>query len=154
MDNIPVKVTLWDTKQAFQREREVGVKIRTFHHRQSRHIGHRGGVAWETTRYLRKQDERLEQKWQQPYEQLFDETGSRMWTSPEDRCIQEAREHRETNKLALLNVCAYYMNNATNPHHKEPKFNAKDDVRTFPTHSEHEELSWLSCKYHWCKEHR
>jgi hypothetical protein len=96
----------------------------------------------------------LEQKWQQPYEQLFDETGSRMWTSPEDRYIQGAREHGETNKLALLNVRAYHMDNATNPLHKEPKFNAKDDVRTFPTHSEHEELSWLSCKYHWCKEHR
>ncbi|KAI8402590.1 hypothetical protein FOFC_17905 [Fusarium oxysporum] len=154
VDDIPVRVTLRDTEQTFQKEREAGAKIRTYHHRQSRHMGHRGGVARETARYLRKQDERLEQKWQQPYEQLFDETGSRMWTSPEDRCIQGAREHGETNKLALLNVRAYHMDNATNPLHKEPKFNVKDDVRTFPTHPEHEELSWLSCKYHWCKEHR
>jgi hypothetical protein len=77
-----------------------------------------------------------------------------MWTSPEDRYIQGAREHGETNRLAPLNVRAYHMDNATNPLHKEPKFNVKDDVRTFPTHPEHEELSWLSCKYHWCKEHR
>ncbi|SCO87756.1 uncharacterized protein FRV6_11883 [Fusarium oxysporum] len=77
-----------------------------------------------------------------------------MWTSPEDRCIQGAREHSETNKLALLNVRAYHMDTATNPHHKEPKFNIKDNIRTFLTHSEHEELLWLSCKYHWCKEHR
>ncbi|KAH7468019.1 hypothetical protein FOMA001_g15870 [Fusarium oxysporum f. sp. matthiolae] len=154
IDDIPVRVTLQDTEQAFQKEREAGAKIRTYHNRQSRHMGHRGGIARETARYLRKQDERLEQKWQQPYEQLFDETGSRMWTSPEDKCIQEAREHGETNKLALLNVRAYHMDNATNPLHKEPKFNVKDDVRTFPTHAGHEELSWLSCKYHWCKEHR
>ncbi|KAL9572139.1 hypothetical protein ACKAV7_003717 [Fusarium commune] len=154
VDDIPVRVTLQDTERLFQKEREAGAKIRTYHHRRSRHMGHRGGVARETARYLRKQDERLEQKWQQSYEQLFDETGSRMWTSPEDRCTQGAREHGETNKLALLNVRAYHMDNATNPHHKEPKFNIKDDVRTFPTHSEHEELSWLSCKYHWCKEHR
>ncbi|KAJ0128891.1 hypothetical protein HZ326_28016 [Fusarium oxysporum f. sp. albedinis] len=46
------------------------------------------------------------------------------------------------------------MDNATNPLHKEPKFNAKDNVRTFPTYLEHEELSWLLCKYHWYKEHR
>ncbi|KAH7461789.1 hypothetical protein FOMA001_g18899 [Fusarium oxysporum f. sp. matthiolae] len=154
VDDIPVRVTLRDTEQAFQKEREAGAKARTYRYRQSRHMGHRGGVARETARYLRKQDERLEQKWQQPYEQLFDETGSRMWTSPEDRCIQGAREHGETNKLALLNVRAYHMDNATNPLHKEPKFNVKDDVRTLPTHPEHEELSWLSCKYHWCKEHR
>ena len=154
VDDIPVRVTLRDTEQAFQKEREAGAKIRTYHHQRSRHMGHRGGIARETARYLRKQDERLEQKWQQPYEQLFDETGSRMWTSPEDRCIQGAREHGETHKLALLNVRAYHMDNAINPLHKEPKFNIKDDVRTFPTHSEHEKLSWLSCKYHWCKEHR
>jgi hypothetical protein len=154
VDEIPVRVTLRDTEQVFQKRREAGAKIRTYHRRQSRHMGHRGGVARETARYLRKQDERLEQKWQQPYEQLFDETGSRMWTSPEDRYIQGAREHGETNRLAPLNVRAYHMDNATNPLHKEPKFNVKDDVRTFPTHSEHEELSWLSCKYHWCKEHR
>ncbi|KAH7475360.1 hypothetical protein FOMA001_g11755 [Fusarium oxysporum f. sp. matthiolae] len=127
IDDIPVRVTLQDTEQAFQKEREAGAKIRTYHNRQSRHMGHRGGIARETARYLRKQDERLEQKWQQPYEQLFDETGSRMWTSPEDKCIQEAREHGETNKLALLNVRAYHMDNATNPLHKEPKFNVKDD---------------------------
>ncbi|SCO87742.1 uncharacterized protein FRV6_11869 [Fusarium oxysporum] len=77
-----------------------------------------------------------------------------MWTSPEDRCIQGAREHGETNKLALLNVRAYHIDTATNLHHKEPKFNIKDNIRTFLTHLEHEELSWLSCKYHWCKEHR
>ncbi|SCO87530.1 uncharacterized protein FRV6_11657 [Fusarium oxysporum] len=139
IDDIPVRVTLRDTEQAFQKEREAGAKIRTYHHRRSRHIGHRGGIARETARYLRKQDERLNQKWQQPYEQLFDETGNRMWTSQEDKCIQEAREHGETSKFASLNIRAYHIDNATNPHHKEPKFNVKDD---------------LSCKYHWCKEHR
>ncbi|KAJ0125690.1 Uncharacterized protein HZ326_28581 [Fusarium oxysporum f. sp. albedinis] len=54
VDNILVRVTLRDTEQIFQKEREAGAKICTYYNRQSRHMGHRGGVARETARYLCK----------------------------------------------------------------------------------------------------
>ncbi|KAL9570381.1 hypothetical protein ACKAV7_005460 [Fusarium commune] len=147
------KTELRKKEEAFNKEREAGDKIRTYHYRHSRNMGHRGGAARATARYLRKEDERIENKWKQAYEPLFDEIGTRMYLSPEDRCIQGAREHRDTQELEMIHVRAYHTNDAMNPLHKEEKFNKQDDIRTLPTHEEHAEVSWVSCKAHWCKIH-
>ncbi|KAG7419477.1 hypothetical protein Forpe1208_v003480 [Fusarium oxysporum f. sp. rapae] len=154
VDDVPARVTLQDTEEAVKKEREAGNEIRARKYHQSRSMGHRGGAARAAARHLRREDERIEQRWRQPYEPLFDETGIRIWTSNEERCLQGAREHGNTNKLEVLHVRAYHMSDATNPLHKEPKFDPKDDLRTFPTHPGHKELSWVSCKYHWCGMHK
>ncbi|EXK75750.1 hypothetical protein FOQG_19485 [Fusarium oxysporum f. sp. raphani 54005] len=77
--------TLQKKEEAVKKEREAETKTRTYHHRHPRSMGHRGGAARLTARYLRKEDERLENKWKQPYEPLRDEVGKRMYLSPEDR---------------------------------------------------------------------
>ncbi|KAF4339822.1 pol poly [Fusarium beomiforme] len=153
VDAIPVRTTLRDTEEMVQRDREAGDRLRTRMHQSARSIGHRGGAARQTARALRKKDERIENKWKESYEPLFDETGNRMYLSPEDRCIQGAREHENTNELHDINVRAYHTADAMNPRHKEPKFNKEDDVRTLPTNPHHDDVSWISCKYHWCETH-
>ncbi|KAG7405064.1 Retrotransposon-like protein 1 [Fusarium oxysporum f. sp. rapae] len=56
------KSELRKKEEAFNKEREAGDKIRTYHRQHSRNMGHRGGAARATARYLRKEDERLENK--------------------------------------------------------------------------------------------
>ncbi|KAK2666615.1 hypothetical protein RAB80_017732 [Fusarium oxysporum f. sp. vasinfectum] len=90
--------TLQKKEEAVKQEREAETRTRTYHQRHSRSMGHRGGAARLTARYLRKEDERLENKWKQPYEPLCDEAGKRMYLSPEDRYMQGAKEHGNTEK--------------------------------------------------------
>ncbi|EXL40782.1 hypothetical protein FOCG_16726 [Fusarium oxysporum f. sp. radicis-lycopersici 26381] len=154
IDDIPVRTTLRSTEEAWKKECEAGNHIRTKKHQNARSMGHRGGAARRAARDLRKQDEQLEQKWKQKYEPLYDEFGSRIYTSHEDFCLQGAREHGNTNELETIPVRAYHTNDATNPLHKEEKYDQQDDVRTLPTHEQHKQISWISCKYHWCDTHK
>lgn len=154
IDNIPVRTTLRDTEKAWKEECEAGNHIRTRRHQNARSMGHRGGAARRAARDLRKQDEQLEQKWKQKYEPLYDESGTRMYTTHEDFCLQGAREHGNTEKLETIPVRAYHTNDAMNPLHKEEKYDQRDDVRTLPTHEQHKHISWISCKYHWCDTHK
>lgn len=153
IDAIPVRTTLRSTEEAWKKECEAGNHIRTKTHQNARSMGHRGGAARRAARELRKQDEQLERKWKQKYEPLYDEFGSRIYTSHEDFCLQGAREHGNTNELETIPVRAYHTNDATNPLHKEEKYDQQDDVRTLPTHEQHKQISWISCKYHWCDTH-
>jgi hypothetical protein len=77
-----------------------------------------------------------------------------MYLSPEDRYIQGAKEHGNTEKIEEIYVRAYHQHDAMNPLHREQKFNKDDDVRTLPTNPNHRDISWVSCKYHWCEHHR
>ncbi|KAK2675221.1 hypothetical protein RAB80_010205 [Fusarium oxysporum f. sp. vasinfectum] len=146
--------TLQKKEEAVKQEREAETRTRTYHQRHSRSMGHRGGAARLTARYLRKEDERLENKWKQPYEPLCDEAGKRMYLSPEDRYMQGAKEHGNTEKVEEIYVRAYHQHDAMNPLHREQQFNKNDDVRTLPTNPNHKDISWVSCKYHWCEHHR
>ncbi|KAF6527467.1 hypothetical protein HZS61_010511 [Fusarium oxysporum f. sp. conglutinans] len=148
------KTALQKKEEAVKKEREAETKTRTYHKRHSRSMGHRGGAARLAARYLRKEDERLENKWKLPYEPLRDEVGKRMYLSPEDRYIQGAKEHGNTEGNEEIYVRAYHQHDAMNPLHREQKFNKDDDVRTLPTNPNHKDISWVSCKYHWCEHHR
>jgi hypothetical protein len=153
LDDIPTKTTIKEKENLVLQEREAEAQARARRHRNSRSMGHRGGAARSTAHYLRKEDERLENKWKQTYQPLYDESGIRMFNSPEDMYIQGAREHEDTKKAENIHIRAYHMAEAMNPHHKEPKFDTRDDIRTLPTNPGHDEISWASCRYHWCKLH-
>jgi hypothetical protein len=103
---------------------------------------------------MRQEDQRLEAKWKKPYEPLYEENGNRYFNSPEDGCIQKAREHTDTLGQESILLRAYHTCDALNPLHKEPKYDARDDVRTSPTHPQHLEIAWASCKSHWCQLHQ
>jgi hypothetical protein len=77
-----------------------------------------------------------------------------MYLSPEDRYIQGAKEHGNAENNEEIHVRAYHQHDAMNPLHREQKFNENDDVRTLPTNPNHKDISWVSCKYHWCENHR
>ncbi|KAI3577671.1 hypothetical protein IWW34DRAFT_624302, partial [Fusarium oxysporum f. sp. albedinis] len=51
-----------------------------------------------------------------------------------------AKEYNKTNKLILLNIYAYYIDNTINLLYKEPKFNIKDNIRIFLIYIGYKEL--------------
>lgn len=154
IDKIPIRTTMQATERAFEEERTSKNELRTQNYRNSRSMGHRGGAARAAALYLRHEDERLEQKWKEPYEPLYDEQGLRYWNTNKEMCIQTAKEHTNTDNLSSLHIRAYHTNDATNPLLKEPKYDTRDDIRTLPTHPQHQEIAWISCRYHWCKAHK
>jgi hypothetical protein len=159
IDDIPTRTrnvatchTLLQHKEEVVRlEREAGDEIRKRRNNHVRSMGHRGGQARQVARLTRQEDQRLEAKWKKSYEPLYEENGNRYYSSPEDRCIQRAKEH--TPDMENIMVRAYHTCDALNPLHKEPKYDARDDVRTSPTHPQHLEIAWVSCKNHWCQSH-
>ena len=114
-------------------------------------MGYRGGIAKATARMLRKQDKDIENKWKKPYTPFYDEQGIRSFSSPKEMYIQSSREHGNTTATENIHVQAYHMTEVMNLYHKEPKFDTRDDIRTFPIHGQYDKISWVLCKYHWCK---
>ena len=153
IDNIPVRTKIQQKEEHVLAERQAAHENRTRRARRSRSMGHRGGVARATARMLRKEDEAIENEWKKPYTPFYDEAGIRSFSSPREMYVQNAREHCDTSTTENIHIRAYHMAEAMNPLHKEPKFDTRADVRTFPTHEQHNEVSWVSCKYHWCKTH-
>ncbi|KAJ3546364.1 hypothetical protein NM208_g2048 [Fusarium decemcellulare] len=84
---------------------------------------------------LRKTDEQL---WTETYPKTYDEEGNRYWHSMRERYIHQAREHARTIDMPEICVRAYHRELAENPRHPEPPFHSGDDVRTYPTHPEHD----------------
>jgi hypothetical protein len=62
LDDIPMKITIKEKEKLVLREREAEGHARVQRYRNSRSMGHRGGAARSTARYLQKEDERLENK--------------------------------------------------------------------------------------------
>ncbi|KAJ3530145.1 hypothetical protein NM208_g9457 [Fusarium decemcellulare] len=104
----------------------------------------------KTLKGIRKTDEEL---WTGTYPETYDENGNRYWHSLRERYIHTAREHVRTIDMPEICVRAYHRDLAENPRHPELPFNPKDDVRTYPTHPEHDQISWMSCQTHSCKIH-
>ncbi|KAF4465364.1 gag, partial [Fusarium albosuccineum] len=50
-------------------------------------------------------------------------------------------------------VRAYRADLALNPMQPEPVTHERDDPRIVPSHPQHSDISWISCKYHRCPEH-
>jgi hypothetical protein len=153
IDNIPVRTKTQEKEEIVLQEREAEHLRRTRQQRQTRSMGRRGKAAKATAQYLRSEDERLENKWKQEYRPLYDEMGIRMFNSKEDMYMQGSKERKDTAKNENIHVRAYHMAEALNPHHKEPKFNTRDSAKTMPTHPEHDNIAWVSCRYHWCELH-
>lgn len=153
IDNIPVRTKIQEKEEEVMKEREAEHQIRTRNQRRVRSMGTRGKAARETARYLRQEDSRIESKWKQPYTPLYDETGIRCYSSKEDLCIQGAKEHGDTARTDHIHIRAYHLAEVVNPRLREPKFDVRDDVRTLPTHPQHDEIAWMSCRYHWCEMH-
>ncbi|KAJ3529051.1 hypothetical protein NM208_g9929 [Fusarium decemcellulare] len=99
---------------------------------------------------LRKTDEQL---WTETYPETYDGEGNRYWHSMRERYIHQAREHARTIDMPEICVRAYHRELAENPRHPEPPFHSGDDVRTYPTHPEHDQISWMSCQTHFCETH-
>jgi hypothetical protein len=154
IDDIPIRTTLQNKEEHWKQEVEAGDQLRRKKQRSSRSMGHRGKHARTTAQYLRHRDEQISQKWEQPYEKEIDEDGLRIYNTQEDICIQGAREHGDTETGSKIYIRAYHTNDALNPLHKEPMFDTRDDVRTMPTHPQHNEIAWVSCKNHWCEQHK
>jgi hypothetical protein len=153
IDDIPVRTKVQQKEELVLAGRDAAYQQQLRRQKHSRSMGHRGGAARATARNLRKQDEAIENEWKKSYEPLYDEQGLRRFNSPKDMYIQGAKEHLDTSAADHIHIRAYHMAEAMNPHHKEPKFDDRDDVRTLPTNDKHDEISWVSCKYHWCKTH-
>lgn len=154
LNDIPIRTTLQNKEEHWKQEVEAGNQLRQKKQRSSRNMGHRGKHAKITAQYLRHRDEQISQKWEEPYEKEIDEDGLRIYNTQEDICIQGAREHWDTETGTKVYIRAYHTNDALNPLHPEPRFDTQDDVRTMPTHPQHGEIAWVSCKNHWCEQHR
>ena len=93
IDDIPVRTKVQEKEKHVFAEREAAHENRTRRQRQSRSMGHRGGVAKATARMLRKQDEDIENEWKKPYTPFYDEQGIRSFSSPKEMYIQSSKEH-------------------------------------------------------------
>ncbi|KAF4439736.1 hypothetical protein F53441_12505 [Fusarium austroafricanum] len=113
----------------FQREVKAGHDVRIRRFRSQRSMGHRGTLATQHARRLRKEDEKLDQEWKDEYKPLFDEIDIRMYASPKDRCMQGAREHRNTDEIENIYIRASHTHDALNPRHRGENYHIKDDLK-------------------------
>jgi hypothetical protein len=141
INDIPVRTKVQQKEELVLAGRDTSYRQQLRQQQHSRSIGHRGGAARATARNLRKQDEAIENEWKKSYEPLYNEQGLQRFNSPKDIYIQGAKEHPDTSAMDHIHIQAYHIAEAINPHHKEPKLNDRDNIRTLPTNEKHDKIS-------------
>lgn len=144
------------TKNANQEIDNVPVKVTT--QRPNRHINDPNYL--EACRVKRESDARkLRNKdektiWNTPIVPQYDEFNNRFWTSKHQKYTELARERAGTEQDDNIYIRAYTREVLEDPTTPEERIQAERDLRRYPDHPNHKQISWISCTRHYCSRHQ
>ncbi|RKK21355.1 hypothetical protein BFJ66_g17622 [Fusarium oxysporum f. sp. cepae] len=144
------------TKRVNQEIDNIPVKITP--RRPNRHINDPNYL--ESCRVQRESDARKlkikDEKtvWNTPIVPQYDEFNQRFWTSKHQKYTELARERAITEQDDDIYIRAYTKEILEDPTTPEERMQAERDLRRYPDHPNHKQISWISCTRHYCSRHQ
>ncbi|RKK19649.1 hypothetical protein BFJ65_g6364 [Fusarium oxysporum f. sp. cepae] len=92
--------------------------------------------------------------WDTPIVPQYDEFNQRFWTSKHQKYTELARERAITEQDDDIYIRAYTKEILEDPTTPEERMQAERDLRRYPDHPNHKQISWISCTRHYCSRHQ
>ncbi|EXM14187.1 hypothetical protein FOTG_17387 [Fusarium oxysporum f. sp. vasinfectum 25433] len=83
----------------------------------------------------------------------YDEHGVRFWDNKHQKYAELARERTITEQDDDIYIRAYTKETLEDPVTPEERIQAERDLRRYPNHPNHKQISWTSCTRHYCLQH-
>ncbi|EWY79249.1 hypothetical protein FOXG_22838 [Fusarium oxysporum f. sp. lycopersici 4287] len=144
------------TKEVNQEIDNIPVKVTS--RRPNRHTNDPNYL--ESCRVQRESDARkLRNKnektiWNTPIVPQYDEFNQRFWTNKHQKYTELARERAITEQDDDIYIRAYTKEMLEDPTTPEERMQAEKDLRRYPNHPNHKQISWVSCTRHYCSRHQ
>jgi hypothetical protein len=143
------------TKNANQEIDNIPVRVTT--KRPNRHVNDPNYL--EACRVQREVDARnIRRKenrtvWNTEIVPQYDEYGIRFWNNKHQKYAELARKRAVTEQDDDIYIRAYTKETLEDPATPEERIQAEKDLRRYPNHPNHKQISWISCTRHYCPQH-